>query len=156
VSIASYLFPPLLRAMATPLVKVLKWGIFDIAYEVPARSLSSRGPIHSVLSIFRWSSVYGHVWRLFKDVFRVAPVTFSAYIASSIWLGISPAVSLLLSHGIIKKVGPIFSSEVISQPNVDGGFVKQPKQRTSSVDITSRTHVRDLCSLVFCALIGDH
>lgn len=88
--------------MAASLVHTFKWGIFDVAYEVPKRSFVPGGLSLTFLRNLHKPSAY--TWRFLKDVYKIAPGTFLAYIASSAWLSISPAVSLQFSYIILQKV----------------------------------------------------
>jgi hypothetical protein len=88
--------------MAAPPVQVLKWGIFDVAYEARGDFFA---PANSVFTLL-WTlpELFTHLWRFLQDVHRIAPTTFVTYVASSAWLGASPAVSLHMSYSILQNV----------------------------------------------------
>ncbi len=89
-------------SMAAPVVYTFKWGIFDVAYEATTYSFVPAVPPLAILRTLRDPGAL--LWRFLKDVYNMAPLTFSAYVAASTWLSISPAFSLYVLHIVLQKV----------------------------------------------------
>ncbi|KAJ3566900.1 hypothetical protein NP233_g6709 [Leucocoprinus birnbaumii] len=82
--------------------KVLKWGIFNVAYEPRRKFFVFNKSTTVLVKNLPEFSTYG--FRFLQDICRIAPSTFLTYIASSAWLGASTAISLHMSYLILQQI----------------------------------------------------
>lgn len=108
--------------MTAPTVHTLKWGIFDLAYEAKPRSLVPDIPLSVFLRTVH--DPEGILWRFFKDVYTMAPFTLLTYLAASMWLSISTAISLQFSYIILQKVRHVEKNGACDSECADRSFDK--------------------------------
>lgn len=83
-------------------VRRFRWGIFEVAYELPPSTPLFSKLFPSAVQDSRES--FRPAFRLFRELYSIAPKAYTTYNLGCLWLSIAPALSLYLSYSVLSLV----------------------------------------------------